>query len=293
MELITDVSRGAWLLARAGAFATAGGTVGTGFEAYARILHPVSADREDRSIVDEWEDHPVLESARWRWSDVASRTGSIVHPLVQWRSLTGRTDESDVVFEDGWRVHPPEEGWFEPPLLAALTEHLAEATSTPDDLVAAIWDGWGDLSGGSTLAVGWQGPDEPTAEEIESMQRYVVEQRTAHGDEQAAIRAALAVERFGWPHRECFPLSMTLPQLADPTWLDRARIGTAVGLAHTPQMLWPEDHSWVLASEIDWDSTIVAGSRALVDAVLADDRFEAFPVDEDSDLTWGGDLVNG
>ncbi|QZQ56761.1 hypothetical protein KZI27_08135 [Curtobacterium sp. TC1] len=293
MELITDVSRGAWLLARAGAFATVGGTVGTGFEAAARILHPVSADREDRSIEDEWGDHPNVESAVWPWAEVAARTGKTMHPLVQWRSLTGRPNESDLVFEDGWRVDPPEEGSFEPILLAALTEHLAEATSTPDDLVAAVWGGWAELSGGSTLAVGWQGPDEPTAEEIESMQRYVVERRAAHHDEQAAVRAALAVERFDWPHRECLLLSMTLPQLADPTWLDRARIGTVADLHHTPQMLWPEDHSWVLASEIDWDSTIVAGSRALVDAVLADDRFEAFPVDEDSDLTWDGDLVNG
>ncbi|MFK4484915.1 hypothetical protein [Curtobacterium sp. AB7] len=293
MELITDVSRGAWLLARAGTFGTVGGTAGTGFEASARILHPVSADREDRSTVDERDDHPVLESGRWRWSDVASRTGGIVHPLVQWRSLTGRTDESDLVFEDGWRVHPPEEGWFEPILLAALTEHLAASTSTPDDLVAAIWRGWSELSGGSTLAVGWQGADQATAEEIEAMRRYALEIQAQHDDAQAAIRAALAVEFFPWPHRECFLLSMTLPQLADPTWPDRARIGTVVDLAHTPQMLWPEDHSWVLASEIDWDSTIVAGSRAMVDAVLADDRFEAFPVDEDSDLTWGGDPVNG
>ncbi|QSB21964.1 hypothetical protein [Curtobacterium sp. 24E2] len=158
MELITDVSRGAWLLARAGTFGTVGGTAGTGFEASARILHPVSADREDRSTVDEREDHPVLESGRWRWSDVASRTGGIVHPLVQWRSLTGRTDESDLVFEDGWRVHPPEEGWFEPILLAALTEHLAASTSTSDDLVAAIWSGWSELSGGRRLLSGGRAP---------------------------------------------------------------------------------------------------------------------------------------
>ncbi|MBF4609590.1 hypothetical protein [Curtobacterium sp. VKM Ac-1393] len=293
MELITDASRGDWLLARAGTFATVGGAAGTGFEAYARILHPVSADREDRSIVDEWGGHPDVESAVWPWAEVATRTGKTMHPLVQWRSLTGRADESDQVLEDGWRVQAPDEGWFEPTLLAALTEHLAEATSTPDGLVGAIWDGWGYLSGGSTLAVGWQGPDEPTAEEIESMRRYVVEQQAVHDEEQTAIRVALAVERFAWPHRECFLLSMTLQQLADPTWLDHARIGTAVDLAHTPQMLWPEDRAWVLASEIDWDSTIVGGSRALVDAVLDDDRFEAFPVDEDSDLTWSGDLVNG
>ncbi|MCS6582029.1 hypothetical protein [Curtobacterium citreum] len=66
MELIKDVSRGDWLLARAGAFATFGGVAGTGFEAYVRILHPLRADREDRTTVDEYDEHPVLESAEWR-----------------------------------------------------------------------------------------------------------------------------------------------------------------------------------------------------------------------------------
>jgi hypothetical protein len=59
-----------------------------------------------------------------------------------------------------------------------------------------------------------------------------------------------------------------------------------------PQLLWPADQSWVVASEIDWDSTIVAGSRGLIDAVLADPALEAFEVDEDADLSWDGDIVN-
>ena len=50
--------------------------------------------------------------------------------------------------------------------------------------------------------------------------------------------------------------------------------------------------AWVVASEIDWDRTIVAGSRVLVEHVLADERFEAFGVGEDADLTYEGDTVN-
>lgn len=76
--------------------------------------------------------------------------------------------------------------------------------------------------------------------------------------------------------------------LAEPGW------GQTIGhrFDEPPQLLWPEDHAWVLATEIDWDSTIVAGSKALVDAILDDDRFEAFPVDQDSDLSWDGDTIN-
>jgi len=57
-------------------------------------------------------------------------------------------------------------------------------------------------------------------------------------------------------------------------------------------MLWPTDRSWVLATEIDWDFTIVAGRRDLIDGVLDDSRFEAFAIAENDDLTWSGDAVN-
>ncbi|MBD8540653.1 hypothetical protein IFT88_16740, partial [Frigoribacterium sp. CFBP 8751] len=77
-------------------------------------------------------------------------------------------------------------------------------------------------------------------------------------------------------------------ELAEPGW------GRHIGfrIDEPPQLLWPEDHAWVLATEIDWDSTIVAGSRTLIDSILTDDRFEAYPVDENSDLSWNGDTIN-
>jgi hypothetical protein len=59
-----------------------------------------------------------------------------------------------------------------------------------------------------------------------------------------------------------------------------------------PLLPWPDDHTWVLATEIDWDSTIVAGPRERVDAILTDGRFEACPVDADPDLSWNGDTIN-
>ncbi|MBO9041639.1 hypothetical protein [Curtobacterium flaccumfaciens] len=282
MELIEDVTHGDWLLARAGAFASFGGVAGTGFEAYVRILHPLRADREDRATVDEYDEHPVLESAEWRWADVAERTRRTMDPLVSWQTLSGRDDESDLPFEDGWIVHSPETGWYEPTHLAALAGLLADATSTPDDLVGAIWGGWGDLNGTSTLGFGWQGSGEPTEAERAEMQEDMAWRQAQHRREQAALRESVAGPRFLWPARECFLLAMSLPQLSDPTWTDDARVGTSVGFGHTPQMLWPEGHEWVLATEIDWDSTIVAGSRSLVDTILADDRFEAYEVDADA-----------
>jgi hypothetical protein len=292
VDLITDVARGDWLLARVGTFVRVGGTVGTGFEAYARILHPVPAVLEDTSVTDRWGQHPVLERVSWRWADVAARVGGTVHPLVQWTRLTGTEDETDVVFDDGWRASPPEDGWFEPAQLAALAEPLAAATTTPDDLVAAVWEGWGDLNGSSSLGTAWSGADDLSASDEAELRGRADSHAAEYRRQQAELVASIAGPRLEWPHRTYFLLSTTISQLADRSWFDDPRLGTFLEVGHTPQLLWPEDRAWAVATEIDWDSTIVAGSRALIDAVLADARFEAFEVDEDSDLTWDGDTVN-
>ena len=55
---------------------------------------------------------------------------------------------------------------------------------------------------------------------------------------------------------------------------------------------WPGDRSWIVASEIDFDSTIVAGSPELRDALLANHSLEAFEVDPDGILSQGGDIIN-
>lgn len=78
--------------------------------------------------------------------------------------------------------------------------------------------------------------------------------------------------------------------------------GPKLALTHWPGMdevwsqsanlIWPKDRSWCIATEIDWDSTLVAGSAATCAAVLADDRLEAFEVGYGDDLSWLGDTVN-
>lgn len=48
---------------------------------------------------------------------------------------------------------------------------------------------------------------------------------------------------------------------------------------------------WLLATEIGWDSAIVAGSRALIESIVTGGRFEACPDDEDADISWNGDTI--
>lgn len=288
MRLLADTDCGAWLLDRVGNAAWVGGVAGAGFEAYARILHPVPATRVDLSVADEWGMHPVLEESRWPWSRVAQRQGLTMHPLVQWNRLADIHE--GVEFADGWRVGQTCEGRLDLDLLAGLMERLERATSTPEDLVAGFWNGWGELRGqGWSVYTEGRGPRAWLARRLG---------QSAAGPPWVPVRpevqdAALHGPWLDWPDREMVLFATSTEELVDPTWAERAGIGVQSGGSDLgPQLLWPDDHAWVVASEIDWDSTILAGSRALIAGVLADARFEAFEVDEDCNLTDDGDTIN-
>lgn len=59
-----------------------------------------------------------------------------------------------------------------------------------------------------------------------------------------------------------------------------------------PGLWWPADRAWFVLTEVDFDSTLVAGTRALVDDLLSDPRLEAFEVTDDTDLSHTGDEIN-
>lgn len=319
------------------------GVAGLGFPAYVRILHPAPAQRDGPMTRDEWGIHPTVEESSWRWADVAARTGGTMHRLVHWGAMTGHDFSDHVSVADGWTVTSPEQGYFDPDLLAVLTEHLRPATSTPDDLVAGIWPGWSALNGGSAIYSRPDGDDDacddPTPAKMTDdgparttgiplrsgfvdgfthrlgFGAHPVRDAPPFYEERRALRQARARRRgtpapdirtaadrgpfLEFPIREFILFATDLDTLADPEWPKHADIGWSdggIGLPLSgpmPQLIWPEDHAWVLASEIDWDSTILAGPRGLVDAVLADDRFETFEVYEDDELAWESDTVNG
>ncbi len=286
VRLIGDVSTGSWLVDRAGTWGSVGGVVGTGFEAYARILHPIDVLRVDTTTTDQWGEHPVIAEARWRWAEVAARTGRVMHPLVQWRRLTD--DETRMSFEDGWQLTQTQQGWLAPDLLAALTDHLRETTRTPEEIIAGVWNGWGELHGPPAVLV--FGSDPQTRERQRARAQDEHEQAIA-----PEIRQAVDTGPFlQWPGRDFLLFATSLTELGEPSWVRRAGLGwTDTFPGAMPQLLWPGDHGWAVASEIDWDFTVVAGPRRLVDAVLADQRLEALEVPEDADLTWSGDTING
>lgn len=265
-----DPAVGAWIRDRLGPFgATVGGLVPRGFAAYARILHrlevptvrPLPAGR----MLPEPED---VTWRRARWADAAAAHGTVLHPRAQlWRLL--RLDDPWGARSD-WSAPV---GTLDGEQLGALIGVLAEHTDGgPDaEVVAALWEGHGWVAGGSAVSIVTIGGGTTSV---------------AHPPP-AFPPAVMGAPRLELPHRAYLlfrgPLGAVLP------W---CTTGTPGRWDQTPALLWPADRSWCVATEIDLDSTVVGGSRELVNALLADPGLESFEVGEGDSLMADGDTVN-
>ncbi|MWV49335.1 hypothetical protein GRS96_08600 [Rathayibacter sp. VKM Ac-2803] len=89
----------------------------------------------------------------------------------------------------------------------------------------------------------------------------------------------------GWadsvPPREAARFTWSLRGLA----LFHGAVEDVVGFAgeRTPAVWWPEDRSWFVVTEVDYDSTVVGGTQECIDAVIGS-GLEALPLGPDDDL---------
>ena len=186
-----------------------------------------------------------------------------------------------------WTGGDPDEGRLDPPQLAALAAVLQGFTD-PDAVTAAFWNG-SSWEGSVALTLWVRGRWNPRAAWEEHRLRRVSATPTEADIDPAVLHGPLLV----LPNREHLLLAGSLADVAALATgtatadVDPFRPGT-----RSPWLLWPDDHAWCVATEVDLDSTLVGGPRALVDAVLADETLEAFEVDVDDSLGAFADEVN-
>ena len=60
----------------------------------------------------------------------------------------------------------------------------------------------------------------------------------------------------------------------------------------SPNIWWPEDRSWCVATDIDLFDTYIGGSRECIEALLSNPDLEALPTTSDARLDLGGDTIN-
>jgi len=221
-----DVSSSAWIGPRLHPFGQdIGSVIPGGFGAYARLFHPVEVD----------------ESRRERWSDVAARTGRIVHPEMQFHMIAAPRGQTRSV--DYNRRNQPRMGTLHLGHRRILVDHLRKATTTPDRCWFAMWEGFGGLNDGGVR------------------------------------------ERVQLPSRNYLLYSGTIDRALetpmDPFPLDQS-----------PNLWWPEDRAWFVATEIDFDSTFVGGDNGLIAELVSDERLEALPITLSAKADSAADRLN-
>ena len=60
----------------------------------------------------------------------------------------------------------------------------------------------------------------------------------------------------------------------------------------SPNIWWPEDRAWCVATDIDLFDTFAGGSRECIEAVLGNPDLEALPTTLDARVDIGGDTIN-
>ena len=59
-----------------------------------------------------------------------------------------------------------------------------------------------------------------------------------------------------------------------------------------PNLFWPADHAWCVASDIDLLCTLVAGSSGLAEDLMVEPRLEAWRVFADDPVHADSDEIN-
>jgi hypothetical protein len=245
-------------------------------------------------------DGAEVDAEHASWAETARAFGTTAGEPPRWSEVVGGDTGREARDGAGWRYQAPEEGRLAPEKLASVAAFLARHTPDDDDAVAGVWEGWGGLLGfhgtaPSRTTLIWSPgdagvPDDPTA----SRHREVLYRSTRDRFNNVFRRPVwqpgmLSDEisrgpRLQLPDRGHVLFRGSISELADPEW--PSAVPWADGeWTRSPSVIWPEDRSWFLATDVDADSTLVGGSTELIQALCADDRIEAHTIREGAALS--------
>jgi len=167
------------------------------------------------------------------------------------------------------------QGALGPETLKTLLRVLSKFTTDQEDCCFAMWDGYG-----------WGNPGVPfTAVRGPRLKRFLQEFILRYGSYPRRKRFVPPTEHpdlhtlpVGILNSELFKLPSRNYLLAKGPLIEALKIGhVRMGWFHpqSPNLLWPNGRSWILATEIDYDVTLIAGSEKLIEAILSTDSLTA------------------
>lgn len=196
------------------------------------------------------------------WIDTADALGTTAHPEMQWYALLGFSDAGQLraIYEpESWigskgiRCDPPT-GGMDLAMLDVLCRILARYTEDVEHSFFGLCtiQGWLDSIPPNEL--------KPFLTLPMGRDYIVLAGRLASVDQ-------ISREWFGLHHG------------------DQAR-------REAPNLIWSADRSWLVASEVDFDSTLIGGSAELIEAIVGSPEIESFRVEPSTSLAEDADKVN-
>jgi hypothetical protein len=274
VELMTDLAAAEWVEERLASWPEpftfpVGCAIPGGFGSYARIFHPIGHE------------HGGLRVPQ-RWADFAAERGKIAHAGMQFESLIGTVDWQ----KEPWDSMAPEWGGLPEEECLGLAKILTTLTVTPGSCWFCLWDGYGHRY--------WLDDRVWTKLPTASDRSAVLSASSAALEDDRAQRLA-EVPRVrtlwsgagaeGSPAREY--LLFRGPVDAVATFRFDA------GSFRSPNLWWPEDRTWCVATEVDGFTSFVGGTEAVIDAVLRAPGLEALPIDPGDRFDMVSDALNG
>jgi hypothetical protein len=199
------------------------------------------------------------------WAEVARRLGTIAHPEMQWHAIVGSYDSSNFT-DKRWPGNDPHGIELDTAKVDLLCAVLAPRTDTP----RSVYFGMSTIRSG----VSDEWPD--AAQHEQTSREWVILKGPLDAIDQIALSSR---------HGFSFVFYRVGEQPPDEDPPERFR-------REAPNLIWPEDRAWFVATEYDFDSTLIGGSRALIDALLAAPDLEVFEVDSEVSLTEDADKLN-
>ena len=244
LTFLTDVSAARWVEEGLGSrFALVEALVPRGFAAYARIFHPAYTQ----------DDRPV------RWAEVAAWAGRTAHPLMAFKRISAPR-QGFGIGEAPWYENP-NEGRLNEGEAGSLAEFLADFTGTASRCFFAVWDGYGQFSGGGMGILSTSGgiPLSPPSEVLTSQRIKGVGRDYLLYEGRLSAISSFFSTRF---------------------WHGG------------PNIWWPEDRRWCVATDIDLNSTYIGGSEACIEALPNHPWLEVMPATLDAPVHIGSDTLN-
>lgn len=253
-ERWTDPEPAQWIVERIHDFAVdVGSIIPEGFDAYTRLFHPAALNT------------PEGERSV-RWSEVAAASGRVVHAEMQWANISGVESYSGGFVPGLWDGEPMDR--LPRDYADSLGELLASHTTTPERIWFGLWNGYGFIDSAATAPL-------RRGRRFGAALRNWGRRRRARSGQPTLLL----------PHRDYLLYVGAIETITEsfdesgPFWAP-------------PNLWWPDDRAWFVASEIDFSWTYVGGTKDCIDEVLADERLEAVPASIDHKITYAGDTIN-